>query len=715
MPHLTHSPLPEWRDLVAVLVSAPVPDDELSVAWRRDGDEAFWFSRSAWSLVVVARLRQRMAGKENVTVWIPDFFCNASLAPLRDIGASLVFYRITDQTVPDLSMFDSLANTNPPDIFVLVHYFGQPTPTESIVAFCKEQGAWLVEDATHVLQPVTGIGEVGDCVMYSPHKHLPISDGAVLVVRSSGPAQLGAQSAVMDLLRKINSALLDSSGYSNQRAIIWLIKRILQRLGLRSPHSEVTFREEAAPSVSVAAHPKMSALAKRLLTQLTDRLDAVADIRKQHGLDWNYAVSANLDSTIKPLPSKDTPYLAGFTCNHGTDTELLFNRMRRNDLPATTWPDLPPEVLERADVHSAAMALRHNRLYLPVHQSLMRQQILAYEKSMFMTATIKWKVRTLPKDEWENYWQQCHQAPLLQSAQYGDAKAEADGLTPQRLLISDGDDQPIALAQMLTRTLPVVGGVARLNRGPLLLADVSGEAAIQMKLAAFQVLLREARRRRWWIVQVAPELPPTDESAAGLEALGFNKRSIPAWGSARLRLTVDEQTLLMGLNGKWRNCLRKGEKLGVTVTHHECGGEKLELLMRSYTMLQNNRGFEGLSENLIRALARQQGDMWQFNLFMAEESGAIANDGPLGMLVTIRSGDTAIYLIGSTNDKGRQMQANSVLLWQAVVHAKRSGCTWFDIGGLSNATPKGIAEFKQGLNAVSYELVGEWRKFIWCN
>ena len=85
------------------------------------------------------------------------------------------------------------------------------------------------------------------------------------------------------------------------------------------------------------------------------------------------------------------------------------------------------------------------------------------------------------------------------------------------------------------------------------------------------------------------------------------------------------------------------------------------------------------------------------------------HDDPLGVLVTICSGDTALYLIGSSNDKGRQMQANSVLLWQAILHAKQSGCTGFDIGGLSDATPKGIAEFKQGLNAVPYQLVGEWR------
>ena len=59
------------------------------------------------------------------------------------------------------------------------------------------------------------------------------------------------------------------------------------------------------------------------------------------------------------------------------------------------------------------------------------------------------------------------------------------------------------------------------------------------------------------------------------------------------------------------------------------------------------------------------------------------------------------------------MQANSVLLWHAILQAKRSGCRWFDVGGLGKSTPRGIAEFKKGINASPYELVGEWRCFPW--
>jgi lipid II:glycine glycyltransferase (peptidoglycan interpeptide bridge formation enzyme) len=357
------------------------------------------------------------------------------------------------------------------------------------------------------------------------------------------------------------------------------------------------------------------------------------------------------------------------------------------------------------------MALRHNRVYLPVHQTLSRQQLLACGKNLLHSAAQHWQAKVLSRDEWETYWIRCQHTNLLQSWQYGDAKEQAEGWQAQRFLIVDENKQAIALAQVLTRVLPLVGGIARLNRGPLLLFNHPMVTEVPRKLAALQVLLKEAHRRRWWLLQAAPELPDTTSAALGLQALGFRKLTAPAWASARMSLQIEEQGLLMQLNGKWRNCMRKGVKLGVTVSRNECKDEVLTFLMRSYIGLQSSRGFLGLSEKLIRALAAQQGPQWQFNLFIARDITTTEHGEPLGILVTVRSGDTALYFIGSTNDKGRQMQANSVLLWQALLHAKQSACNWFDVGGLSEATPKGIAEFKKGINAAPYKCVGEWRRW----
>ena len=69
----------------------------------------------------------------------------------------------------------------------------------------------------------------------------------------------------------------------------------------------------------------------------------------------------------------------------------------------------------------------------------------------------------------------------------------------------------------------------------------------------------------------------------------------------------------------------------------------------------------------------------------------------------------SIYLIGLTTDIGRKYQANYAMLWLGILNAKRNGCSKFDIGGLNDDTPSGVAHFKNGLKSSMYSLSGEWR------
>jgi len=298
---LTMAPLPNWRDLFAAAFNSAASDDALAAPWCRPSELAFLFSSSAWSLAVVARWHQQLLGKQNVSVWLPDFFCNASLAPLRGMGAKLVFYPVTEQMIPDLVTSQDLADQQPMDIFVLVHYFGQPNLAEPISPFCEKHGAWLIEDAAHVLRPIVGIGETGDCVLYSPHKHLPIPDGAVLVVRPNGPAQLAKNGLAMNVLSTVRAAVLATPGSSNRPAVLWLLKRLAQRLGLRARPSVTAFKAVVETSVAVFAHPRMSILARRLLTPLLAQLQTVATQREQHAQTWcNVLAWASTETAVTP-------------------------------------------------------------------------------------------------------------------------------------------------------------------------------------------------------------------------------------------------------------------------------------------------------------------------------------------------------------------------------------------------------------------------------
>lgn len=373
MPALTNVPLPTWRNLGTAMLGHVQTDTELSAPWRRPGDSAFWLSRSAWSLLVIAQCWKHLKGQTTITVWVPDFFCNASLDPLRNIGVQIQFYPLTDEMGPDFDVCRTMAEERSPDLFVLVHYFGKPTLAEDAVVFCREKNAWLIEDAAHVLRPVAGIGEHGDFVLYSPHKHLPIPDGAVLIIRENGPAKLVDQPLSMKILHDVHFTLINTATASHQSVRRWLFKRVLQRIGIRHWRRPVfPFFQDIDTTDSMTEHPKLSFLAKRLLSSLLGSLDSVASTRSQNSLMWEdiLAKSGLLISTKGSTSINFTTYLLGVTFPNYSVAEKAFLRCQQKGFPVTTWPDLPPEIMAQKDQHYNALLFRNTRIYLQVHQLL---------------------------------------------------------------------------------------------------------------------------------------------------------------------------------------------------------------------------------------------------------------------------------------------------------------------------------------------------------
>ena len=136
---------------------------------------------------------------------------------------------------PSLKSLNKQAEINKPDIFLCVHYFGQPIVLNELKNFCIKHKSWYVEDATHCLKKDSIIGKQGDFVMFSLYKHLPLPDGAILLIREKGPSKLNLESVrkinINNFLEKelsklnFNKILIQKN--SNIRSIIWISKKTL--------------------------------------------------------------------------------------------------------------------------------------------------------------------------------------------------------------------------------------------------------------------------------------------------------------------------------------------------------------------------------------------------------------------------------------------------------------------------------------------------------
>lgn len=349
---ITTAPLPALVDLLA---PARSPDRQaLARPWLRNGDLAGrWLSRSTWSLAALADTFARIHGRLPVMAF-PEYFCNGSLGPLRLGRADLAFYPVGHDLTPDWEGCDRLGRI---DIFVLVHTFGWANAGPAARHFCDGRGAWLVEDAAHVLAPIPGIGEWGDAIAYSPHKLLAAPDGAVLVVRGGLEA---VQPHLDDSIRALGPAQPSTAS--------WRIKRLLQR----SPVGAMLMRRHGGGQPDFATDPAGHPLAQT--PALSCRAAAVigradlAGIARARAANYTALLAAIGEMAdwrpMFELGEGVAPYRLAMRCADRAVATRLYARLRQANLPVESWPDLPPEVAE----DSVARRLRNSVLLLPCHQ-----------------------------------------------------------------------------------------------------------------------------------------------------------------------------------------------------------------------------------------------------------------------------------------------------------------------------------------------------------
>jgi dTDP-4-amino-4,6-dideoxygalactose transaminase len=713
---LTQSPLPTWKTLLSSLAGKKITQKALTDAWCHNDEAAGWLSRSAWSLALIALWKKTTKPDAAVIVWLPDFFCNSSLIPLRRSGVKILFYKLLEDMSPDMPSCNSLLEQGKPDMMILVHYFGKPSPAVAMREFCIRHNAWLIEDAAHVLKPVNGIGEYGDFVLYSPHKLLPIPDGAVLVIRSKGPARFTAEQLSSfgpaknwpDQLIGLYETMDRASGMSN---LTWLLKRIIQKLPFFSyTRPKISFQEPLDTGVAretAFLHPAMSRFSEKLFLAYVHEMGNIARKRQSNLFMIDEIVRTDKKEKIRladrPVHRSWTPYLAAYKCDI-LEAESVFNAWQDKGMPVTTWPDLPPEVIAGREAHSNAWRLRHTHIFIPCHQSLAGSEIqklfpkiqgarLQIDGSM----TLRWE--TCAELQWNEYIYNAGRSNLLQSWQYGEAKRILAGWKTKRgVFYKDGE--PVALVQLLQKKIAGITVISRINRGPVFLRELDQKEQADV----YKLLADLAIGLRGFILSIAPELKISGHALLMLAKMGFRKRRSEGFESAWVNLQREPAELRKQLEGRWRNPLAAAEKSCMELEMGD-SEELFNWLMNNYQSLMKTMDFAGPSIALLQELRKQSIHAQPLLVFKA-----IHENEAIGGICVAQHGAAATYLVGWNGVKGRNLKANHYLLWQAMMHLRQSRINWLDLGGIDEERTAGVAQFKLGLNGERYENIGEYIK-----
>lgn len=293
-------------------------------------------------------------------------------------------------------------------------------------------------------------------------------------------------------------------------------------------------------------------------------------------------------------------------------------------------------------------------------------------------------------------WDAAHAAAsgaLQQDRAYGDAMLAL--LVPVLRARIDIDGEPAALAQLLVRRWGRIGAVALCSRGPVWLRDIAPDD----KARAFRAMKRSLPLPGLRFLLVTPET--TAGVPNGLSPL---RRVMTGLSTVTLDLTQDVDALRAGFEVRWRNRLASAERAGLEVQRVGTNPNQFRWLVEADAAQRAQKGLSGLPAPFFEryVLCRTPASKAMLTLRIDDGRDRIA-----AMMFLIH-GSAATYEIGWTSDKGRDLHAHNLILWNAMQILKSQGVRLLDLGGVNTMRSAGLARFKLGTGGRVLTLAGTY-------
>lgn len=304
-------------------------------------------------------------------------------------------------------------------------------------------------------------------------------------------------------------------------------------------------------------------------------------------------------------------------------------------------------------------------------------------------------IRPVEQAEWVTLTSRFRDHNYRQTWGFGVACARRVGATSEHVAI-ESQGALLALADVRVKVVPFLGGVAYITGGPLVRLDSDLNTNGRRLHAALSALRQHYVRKRGLTLRVRPTVGDPDWSSLQTRAFhdgGFRVSThVAPYRTMVVDLRPDLQAIRKGLAQKWRNCLNASEREGLTVVVGD-DAEYLAHFARLYDDLADRKQFHSdLNCDFYRNVqpTLNVGERFLVTLVLADGIPAAGHVGHI-------AGDTCVYVLGASNDLGRQRKASYLAQWAFIEHAKRAGCAYYDLGGVDELGNPGVYHFKQGI------------------
>ncbi len=288
-------------------------------------------------------------------------------------------------------------------------------------------------------------------------------------------------------------------------------------------------------------------------------------------------------------------------------------------------------------------------------------------------------------------------ASIYQTAAYGEVRWGNRNLSR---LVLRRDGEIVAIAQLrIIRPTSLKFGMAYLRWGPLWQRrDTTLDPETPLRMA--RAIEHEYLRTRKLFVHVLPNAFAGSRRAEVFQS-AFSDFSIPgpqttdAYRTLLVDITPSLEELRRGLDAKWRNKLKQSERNRLTVISGN-GSEDFRAFCEIYFQMRERKTFEStVSVDEMSRIQDALPEPQRMHVLICQDRGV-----SVAGIVVSAMGDSAIYLLGATNDAGLNSKGAYFLHWTMISRLKEHGIKTYDLGGIDPEGNPGVYYFKRGFSGI---------------
>lgn len=290
--------------------------------------------------------------------------------------------------------------------------------------------------------------------------------------------------------------------------------------------------------------------------------------------------------------------------------------------------------------------------------------------------------------DWDRQLAAFDDASIYQTWAYGATRWGVASLEHVRLMRGG---QPVAMAQVALRHLPLLGGgLAYIPWGPVWRKN-GGDINDLREIV--QRMRHEYAVHRGYLLRIVPrERDDADRPVGDVYATEGFQRVANGYRTLLVDLRGPFDELEHRINRSWRRALKRAAQLHVTVEEGVADAQ-YQTFTSIYRDMVRRKGFlPGVNIDEFARIQRALSGAIKMHILVAR-----MGERAVAALMASHMGDTGVGLLGATAMDGLSCGAFHLLNMRMMRWLKDSGARYYDFGGYDPHAHDGTAAFKSGL------------------